>query len=82
MTQFDATSTTDQVVEGISLSGKTAVVTGGYSGIGLETVRELASRGAEIVIPARNEDKAKDAVADIQNTSVAKMDHGGFGFRV
>jgi len=43
---FHAKSTAKEVLEGIDLSGKNAIVTGGYSGIGLETVRALAEAGA------------------------------------
>ena len=42
-----------EVVAGIDLNGKTAVVTGGYSGLGLETVRALAGKGAKVVVPVR-----------------------------
>ena len=49
-------------------SGKVAVVTGGNGGLGLETTRELARRGAHVVIGARNLDKADVAVADILDT--------------
>lgn len=48
------------------LDGKLALVTGGNAGIGLETCKGLASRGADIVILARNESKAKAAIAEIQ----------------
>lgn len=62
MTQFDATSTTDDVIAGQSLAGKLAVVTGASSGLGVETARALASVGASVVLMAR--DMAKlDAVA-------------------
>ena len=43
---YDSASTAAQVIEGVSLAGKTAIVTGGYSGLGLETVRVLAGAGA------------------------------------
>ena len=42
----------------LEFSGKTAIVTGGYSGIGLETVRCLAAKGASVVIPVRSPEKA------------------------
>jgi NAD(P)-dependent dehydrogenase (short-subunit alcohol dehydrogenase family) len=61
---FGATTTAAEVLEGIDLSGKTAVVTGGYSGLGLETVRALAGAGAQIVVPARRPDAAKAALAE------------------
>jgi NAD(P)-dependent dehydrogenase (short-subunit alcohol dehydrogenase family) len=54
-----------EVIAGIDLAGKTAIVTGGYSGIGLETVRALAAAGASVIVPARNREKAESALADI-----------------
>jgi NAD(P)-dependent dehydrogenase (short-subunit alcohol dehydrogenase family) len=51
---FDASSTADDVLEGIDLRGKLAVVTGCTSGIGLETMRALASRGAWVVGTSRS----------------------------
>jgi len=63
MSQFDATSSTQDVIAGISLAGKLAVVTGASSGLGVETARTLASAGAEVVLVAR--DMAKlDAVVE------------------
>jgi len=60
MNRFDATSTTDQVIEGISLAGKSAVVTGASSGLGIETCRVLAGAGATVIMVARDEDKLKE----------------------
>ena len=72
---FHAKSSGAEVVSAIDLAGKTAVVTGGYSGIGLETVRCLASRGASVVIPVRSPEKAADALAGIEGDVVtAPMD--------
>ena len=56
---FGPTTTAQETIEGIDLSGKVAVVTGGYSGIGLETTRALAEAGATVIVPARNPDKAR-----------------------
>jgi NAD(P)-dependent dehydrogenase (short-subunit alcohol dehydrogenase family) len=53
-TRFDLNSTADDVVAGIDLSGKLAVVTGGAAGIGKETARALAARGAHVIIGGRN----------------------------
>lgn len=71
---FGAATTALEVVNGIDLSGKTAVVTGGYSGIGTETVRALRAAGASVVVPARNPDKAKDALADMPDVAIAALD--------
>lgn len=46
---FTFDSTCDDVVAGLDLTGKTAVVTGAYGGLGKETVRALASKGANVI---------------------------------
>ncbi|HEX4459039.1 MAG TPA: oxidoreductase [Polyangia bacterium] len=56
---FGATSTTSDVMQGISLAGQTAIVTGGYSGLGLETARALSDAGATVIVPARDAAKAR-----------------------
>lgn len=67
-TNFGHNTTTDEVLEGIDLSGIRAVVTGGASGIGTETCRALASKGAEIVIPARTQEKGDEAAKLIKES--------------
>ncbi|WP_233831128.1 oxidoreductase [Paraburkholderia sp. ZP32-5] len=59
---FGAATTADEVIAGIDLSGKTAIVTGGYSGLGLETVRVLRGAGARVVVPARDVSRAEAAL--------------------
>lgn len=72
---FHDKSTAAEVIEGIDLSGKNAIVTGGYSGIGLETVRALASAGARVTVPARRLDTAEAALADVAgDIEIAAMD--------
>jgi NAD(P)-dependent dehydrogenase (short-subunit alcohol dehydrogenase family) len=67
---FGAQSTAAEVSEGIDLSGKLAIVTGGYSGVGIETTRALVNRGANVVVPARRPDHAREQLADIDNVEV------------
>ena len=56
---FGAASTASDVIKGIDLKGKVAIITGGYSGLGLETARTLAAAGAKVIVPARDPDKAR-----------------------
>ena len=62
---FGAKSEPAEVMVGINLSGKIAVVTGGYSGIGLETVRALNACGARVLVPARRVEVAREALKGI-----------------
>ena len=66
MNRFNATSTADQVIEGISLAGKCAVVTGASSGLGVETCRVLAGAGATVIMVARDEDKLKEVMEELR----------------
>lgn len=70
---FDKTSTADEVIAGIDLTGKRAIVTGGASGIGIETARVLANAGAEVTIAARDVN-AGQKVADEIKAHVAPLD--------
>ncbi|MEU9014540.1 SDR family NAD(P)-dependent oxidoreductase [Streptomyces sp. NPDC048479] len=71
---FGAESTTEEVLRGIDLTGKLAIVTGGYSGLGLETTRALAGAGAHVVVPARRRAAAQEAVAGIDSVEVDELD--------
>jgi NAD(P)-dependent dehydrogenase (short-subunit alcohol dehydrogenase family) len=71
---FDIDSTATDVLAGIDLRGKLAVVTGGYSGLGLETTRALAAAGAHVVVPARNLAGAQEALADVGGVEVDELD--------
>ena len=64
---FGATSTTDNVLEGIDLSGKRILVTGVSAGLGVETARTLAAHGAHVVGAARNLGKAQTATAVVRD---------------
>ncbi|MBH5336057.1 SDR family NAD(P)-dependent oxidoreductase [Streptomyces pactum] len=71
---FNADSTSEDVLAGLDLSGRTAVVTGGYSGLGLETTRALAAAGARVVVPARRPGTARAALSDVAGCEVVPMD--------
>ena len=71
---FNAKSTTTEVIRGIDLSGKTAIVTGGNTGIGLETVKALSNAGAMVIVLARDIEKAKRNLSGIANVTIEKMD--------
>jgi len=60
---FDAKTTATEVMKGVDLKGKTAIVTGGYSGIGLETTKALCAAGADVIVPVRNKAKADENLA-------------------
>ena len=70
---YGAETTTDEVLEGISLQGRHFMVTGASSGLGEETVRALSSAGAKVTMVARNSDKL-DAAADRIRRSVPTTD--------
>jgi NAD(P)-dependent dehydrogenase (short-subunit alcohol dehydrogenase family) len=71
---FDATSTTNDVIKGIDLKGKIAIVTGGGTGIGLETVKTLSKAGATIIVPARDVEKAKQNLKGVSNIEIEELD--------
>jgi NAD(P)-dependent dehydrogenase (short-subunit alcohol dehydrogenase family) len=71
---FDASSTATEVLRGIDLTGKIAIVTGGNTGIGLETTKVLSAAGATVIVPARNIEKAKVNLAGIPNVEIVPMD--------
>lgn len=66
---FNGKSQAGDVIKGISLSGKTAIVTGGASGLGVETVRALAGAGARVVMPVRSKERGEEVAADIRNST-------------
>lgn len=71
---FNAQSTTNDVIKGIDLTGKIAIVTGGNTGIGLETAKTLAFAGATVIVPARDLEKAKKNLQNVPNIELAEMD--------
>jgi NAD(P)-dependent dehydrogenase (short-subunit alcohol dehydrogenase family) len=77
---FGLRSTPSEVIAGADLSGKLAVVTGGYSGLGLETTKGLAEAGADVIVPARRPDHAREVLAGLGDmpgkVTVDEMDLG------
>lgn len=71
---FNTASTAEEVIKGINLAGQTAIVTGGNTGIGLETVKTLAAAGAHVIVPARDIVKAKRNLEGIENVTIEEMD--------
>jgi NAD(P)-dependent dehydrogenase (short-subunit alcohol dehydrogenase family) len=71
---FSAATTAEDIVAGHDLSGTTAVVTGGYSGLGLATSRALATAGARVIVPARRPHVARAALQEVKGSEVVPMD--------
>jgi len=72
---FGAKTPAKDVLAGIDLSGKNVIVTGGYSGIGIEEVRALVGAGAHVTVPARRPDVASEALGQISgDIEIAAMD--------
>ncbi len=73
-TGFTAASTADEVLDGLDLSGRNAIVTGGHAGIGLEVTRALSNAGAFVTIGARDVDGAAAALAGIERVEIGQLD--------
>ncbi len=74
---FHAKTNADAITNGINLSDKIAIVTGGYSGIGLETTRALVDIGARVIIPAkRTEVAAQNLEGIVSKENIVEMDLG------
>jgi NAD(P)-dependent dehydrogenase (short-subunit alcohol dehydrogenase family) len=77
ITPFGFDSTAAEVIEGIDLSGRRAIVTGGSSGIGIETARALAGAGAEVTLAVRDTGAGDRTAADITATTGNSAVHVG-----
>ena len=73
-TGFGPFTTAEEVANGLDISGMTAVVTSGASNLGRETVRLLSSRGARVIVPAREPQAARKAVSGLENVDLLPMD--------
>lgn len=72
--EFGFDSTAAEVLAGLDLTGTFAVVTGGYSGLGLETTRALAAAGAEVLVPARRPAAAAAALDGLERVATDPLD--------
>lgn len=73
---FGARTIAREAIGDRRLDGATAIVTGGYAGIGLETTRVLAAAGAQVIVPARDRAKATAAFAGLANVTIDELDLG------
>ncbi|MFI2743468.1 SDR family NAD(P)-dependent oxidoreductase [Zhouia sp. PK063] len=71
---FDIHSSSLEVIKNIDLNGKTAIVTGGNTGIGLETVKSLVKAGAKVIVPSRDLIKAKNNLHGLSNVEIEELD--------
>jgi NAD(P)-dependent dehydrogenase (short-subunit alcohol dehydrogenase family) len=71
---FNATSTASDVIQGIDLSGKIAIITDGHTGIGLETTKTLAAAGATVIVAARDFEKAKKNLQGLIHVELETVD--------
>ena len=76
---FHARSTGAEVLAEHELAGKTAIVTGGYSGIGLETTRALAAKGVAVIVPVRSPAKAEKSLEGIEGVRLLPLDLAALG---
>lgn len=74
MSRFGFASTADEVLEGLDLAGRTILVTGGYSGLGQETARALAAKGAHVILSGRDATKLSATADEIAELTAARVD--------
>jgi pyruvate/2-oxoglutarate dehydrogenase complex dihydrolipoamide dehydrogenase (E3) component len=68
-TPFSFHSTASEIIEGINLTGRRAIVTGGASGIGIETARALAGAGASVTLAVRRPEAAEAVAAELRQST-------------
>lgn len=72
--KFNASSTASQVIAGLPLAGKTAIITGGHSGLGLESTKALIASGVNVIVGARNVLAAQEKLVDMPNVVIKQLD--------
>jgi NAD(P)-dependent dehydrogenase (short-subunit alcohol dehydrogenase family) len=76
---FGPVATASDVIRGCDLTNKVAIVTGGYTGIGLETTRAFLLAGAKVIVPARDHEKATNALSSMPGAVIESLDLEGLG---
>lgn len=71
---FGARTTASDVLAGLALENKYAIVTGGHSGLGLETTKAFAAAGVDVLVAARDVEAAKAATRDIPHVAIERLD--------
>lgn len=71
---FNRDSTAEEVLGGADLTGKTVIITGGASGIGLETTRVLSRAGAHVIVAVRSPESAREALAGLEGVEVEQLE--------
>jgi NAD(P)-dependent dehydrogenase (short-subunit alcohol dehydrogenase family) len=71
---FGFETSAEEIVAGLDLRGKVIVVSGGHSGIGLETTRVLSNAGASVIVGSRDPQKAKEVLSDMRNVVGLQLD--------
>lgn len=76
---FNKSSTASEVLAGLDLSGKTAIITGGHSGLGFESTKALAAAGVHVIVGARNLTIAQKKLKGIPKVTVNELDLSDIG---
>jgi NAD(P)-dependent dehydrogenase (short-subunit alcohol dehydrogenase family) len=71
---FGFETSAEEIVAGLDLRGKVIVVSGGHSGIGLETTRVLSNAGASVIVGSRDPQKAQEVLSDMRNVVGLQLD--------
>ena len=71
---FNRDTTAKEALGGADLAGKTVIVTGGASGIGLETTRALSGAGAQVIVAVRSPERAREALNGLKRVEIEQLD--------
>ena len=74
LSEYGERTTAYEIIRGVDLNSKIAIVTGGYAGMGLVITKTLTTAGATVIVPARNTEKARAALKNLANVEIEAMD--------